>query len=66
MPHNWYHDLTEDQRLSGDPKSPLVWLCDECAAKLAGRVRFAKKGTLRGVSCWGCNKPARPTERTEP
>ena len=64
MSHNWYYDLTEDHRLSGDPESRMIWLCDECAAKLAGKVQFAKTGTLRGVSCWGCDKPVEHTERT--
>ena len=69
MTHTWYYDLTEDRRHSGDPESLLVWLCDDCANRLAAEVQFA--GTDGGdehiacdVACWQCDKPIESMERT--
>ena len=42
MAHNWYYDLTEDHRHSGDPESLLVWLCDDCADCLAAEVHLRR------------------------
>ena len=69
MTHAWYYDLTEDHRHSGDPESLLVWLCDDCASRLAAEVQFAGTDTVDeyiacDVACWQCDKPIEPTERT--
>jgi hypothetical protein len=66
MTHAWYYDLTEDHRHSGDPESLLVWLCDDCAAKLEaeGLVRFAGTDALCDVPCWQCGAPVEHMERT--
>ena len=67
MPHNWYYDLTDDRRFSEDAESLLVWLCDECAARLEGEyeVQFASTDALCDVPCWQCDIPVEHTERTK-
>lgn len=59
MPHRWYYDLTDDHHHSEDPESLLVWLCDECAARLTRKeeVQFAGTDALCDVPCWQCSTP---------
>ena len=64
--HQWYYDLTADHRHSGDPESLPVWLCDECAGRLAAEVQFAGSDGLCDVVCWYCGAPVPQTERTQP
>jgi hypothetical protein len=65
MRHNWYYDLTDDHRFSGDAESLLVWLCDECATQLEADalVQFASTDALCGVPCWICARHVEPKER---
>ena len=59
MPHNWFYDLTEDHRHSGDDESLLVWLCDDCAAWLLSRQAVQVAGTdgFNDGPCWRCGRP---------
>jgi hypothetical protein len=66
MTHKWYYDLTEDHRHSRDPESLLVWLCDDCANRLAAEVQFASSDGFCDTPCWKCGKPVEYTERTQP
>jgi hypothetical protein len=78
MTHHWYYDLTEDHHHSGarpersrrNQESLLVWLCDDCASRLATEVQFADSDSgdeyIAGdVPCWPCHKPIQHVERTE-
>jgi hypothetical protein len=64
MTHAWYYDLTDDHRLSQDPESLLIWLCDDCASRLAAEAQFAGTDALCDAACWQCGKPIEFTERT--
>ena len=63
MTHAWYYDLTEDHRYSGDPESLLVWLCDDCANRLAAEVQVAGSDGFCDVACWQGDNPIESTER---
>ncbi|MFC2036989.1 hypothetical protein ACFLYD_03320 [Chloroflexota bacterium] len=69
MTHQWYYDLTEDHCYSGGVESLLVWLCDDCANRLA-EVQFAGTDAVDeyiacDVPCWQCHKLIDHVERTE-
>ena len=64
--HSWYYDLTPDHSLSEDPESLLVWLCEDCASRLAGDVQFAGTDHLHDGLCWQCGDPVEHIERTTP
>ena len=64
--HRWYYDLTAGHSLSEDPESLLVWLCDDCAARLAGKLQFAGTDALCDIPCWQCHNPVQHTERNTP
>ena len=64
--HKWYYDLTDDHRHSGDPESLLVWLCDDCANRLAAEVQLAGTDGFCDVACWQCGIPLEQAERTAP
>ena len=70
MTHQWYYDLTDGHRYSGDLESLLVWLCDGCANCLAAEVQFAGTDAVDeyiacDVSCWQRHKLIEHVERTE-
>ena len=56
MHRNWYYDLAEDHRHSGDAESLLVWLCDDCAAELEAKdeIQFAGSDEMDDAPCWQC------------
>ena len=58
----WYYDLTEDHRHSGDPESLLVWLCDNCADCLAAEVQSAGTDGFNDSPCWRCGSPQEDDE----
>lgn len=62
--HSWYYDLSADHSLSQDPESLLVWLCEDCASRLAGDVQFAGTDALHDGLCWQCGDPVEHMERT--
>ena len=77
MTHQWYRDLADDHRYSDahpersrrDPESLLVWLCDDCANRLA-EVQFAGTDAVDeyiacDVPCWQRHKLIEHVERTE-
>ena len=66
MPHKWYYDLTDDHRHSGDAESLLVWLCDDCANRLAAEVQPAGTDGFCDAPCWQCDELVERAEEDRP